>query len=130
MAGSRITTSSSRPSSRRSAPAGSGRRPAQPVEASTPLSRSGLVSLPVARRLARIGLITVGDLLFHLPRRYDDFRTPLALRRLVEEAIEEALQGRYPAAAGRTEAEQSAWLKQAADWVAERMRRTWLHREG
>jgi ATP-dependent DNA helicase RecG len=33
----------------------------------------------MARRLARLGLRTVRDLLFHLPRRYDDFSKPVTL---------------------------------------------------
>jgi ATP-dependent DNA helicase RecG len=49
------------------------------------LARSGLASPAVARRLQRLGIETVADLLFHLPRRYDDFRTPTPLRRLAEE---------------------------------------------
>ena len=53
---------------------------------STPLARSGLTSVAVAKRLGRLGIESVGDLLFHLPRRYDDFRTPMPLRRLAEDA--------------------------------------------
>ncbi|MGH2408224.1 MAG: ATP-dependent DNA helicase RecG [Candidatus Limnocylindrales bacterium] len=33
----------------------------------------------MARRLAHMGLATVRDLLFHLPRRYDDFSRPVTL---------------------------------------------------
>jgi ATP-dependent DNA helicase RecG len=46
----------------------------------TPLARSGLPGATVlARSGRRLGLATVRDLLFHLPRRYDDLRE---LRRL------------------------------------------------
>ncbi len=38
--------------------------------------------------------MTVGDLLFHLPRRYDDFRTPMPLRRLAEDAPTEPVSAR------------------------------------
>ncbi len=36
----------------------------------------------MARNLARLGIGTVRDLLFHLPRRYDDFSHPMTLREL------------------------------------------------
>lgn len=45
---------------------------------------SGLVAPGVARRLERGGISTVRDLLFHLPRRYDDFSRPRSLRELWE----------------------------------------------
>lgn len=35
-------------------------------------------------KLARLGLVTVSDLLFHLPRRYDDFSRPMTLEELRE----------------------------------------------
>ncbi|MBI3749935.1 MAG: ATP-dependent DNA helicase RecG [Chloroflexi bacterium] len=42
---------------------------------STPLARSGLTAGALLRRAGiRLGFYTVGDLLFHLPRRYDDLR--------------------------------------------------------
>ena len=44
-----------------------------------PLSKSQLVSRSFAGRLGRMGIETVGDLLFHLPRRYDDFSRPMTL---------------------------------------------------
>jgi len=44
-----------------------------------PLARSGLVPPAMARRLARLGLHTVRDLLFHLPRQYHDFSEPVTL---------------------------------------------------
>ena len=39
------------------------------------LARAGIPGAPgVARATRRLGIVTVGDLLFHLPRRYDDLR--------------------------------------------------------
>ncbi|HYC06527.1 MAG TPA: DEAD/DEAH box helicase, partial [Candidatus Binatia bacterium] len=47
--------------------------PAELLEA--PIADSGLPALGVLRRtLPRLGIATVSDLLFHLPRRYDDLR--------------------------------------------------------
>ncbi len=50
--------------------------PTDPVAIlSAPLARSGLASGALLRRAGiRLGFYTVGDLLFHLPRRYDDLR--------------------------------------------------------
>ena len=50
--------------------------PVDPVELlSTPLARSGLGAAATLRRAGiRLGLYDVRDLLFHLPRRYDDLR--------------------------------------------------------
>ncbi|MGZ8528695.1 MAG: ATP-dependent DNA helicase RecG, partial [Candidatus Limnocylindrales bacterium] len=50
--------------------------PSDPVELlSTPLARSGLAAGALLRRAGvRLGFYTVRDLLFHLPRRYDDLR--------------------------------------------------------
>ena len=45
-----------------------------------PLSRSGLRGGPVLGRLRRAGIGTVEDLLFHLPRRYEDVRELRGLR--------------------------------------------------
>jgi ATP-dependent DNA helicase RecG len=42
----------------------------------------------MARNLARLGLLTVRDLLFHFPRRYDDFSRPMTLRELRERPID------------------------------------------
>jgi len=75
MAASRTTATSSRPSKGAPAP------PATPAELlDAEIGRSGLPAAPtVGRAGRRIGLRTVRDLLFHLPRRYDDLRE---LRRL------------------------------------------------
>ena len=50
--------------------------PTDPVELlGTPLGQSGLSAAPTLRRAGlRLGLENVRDLLFHLPRRYDDLR--------------------------------------------------------
>jgi ATP-dependent DNA helicase RecG len=50
--------------------------PTDPVELlSTPLAQSGLAAGALLRRAGiKLGFYTVGDLLFHLPRRYDDLR--------------------------------------------------------
>jgi ATP-dependent DNA helicase RecG len=52
------------------------RVPTDPVELlSTPLAQSGLAAGAQLRRAGiRLGFYTVRDLLFHLPRRYDDLR--------------------------------------------------------
>jgi len=74
MAASPTTATSSRPSRGAKPPA----TPAELLESE--IARSGLPAAPtVARAGKRIGLRTVRDLLFHLPRRYDDLRE---LRRL------------------------------------------------
>ncbi len=50
-------------------------RVAGPLGPGTPISSSGLAGATVLRRVgSRLGIKTVGDLLFHLPRRYDDLR--------------------------------------------------------
>ena len=42
---------------------------------SVDLARSGIPGAPgVARSTRRLGIVTVGDMLFHLPRRYEDLR--------------------------------------------------------
>ena len=48
----------------------------------TPLSELEHVTKPVARRLASFGLETVGDLIDHFPRRYEDFRDRKRIRDL------------------------------------------------
>src|SRR6186997_1651645 len=50
--------------------------PTDPVELlSTPLAKSGLTAANLLRRAGvRLGWYDVRDLLFHLPRRYDDLR--------------------------------------------------------
>ena len=59
--------------------------PTDPVELlSTPLARSGLAAGTLLRRAGvRLGFYTVRDLLFHLPRRYDDLREMRKLGDLV-----------------------------------------------
>ena len=59
--------------------------PTDPVELlSTPLARSGLTAAAVLRRSGiRLGIYDVRDLLFHLPRRYDDLREMQQLGDLV-----------------------------------------------
>lgn len=48
-----------------------------------PLTRAGVARGPAAR-LRRLGIARIRDLLFHLPRRYDDFSHPRTLRELRE----------------------------------------------
>jgi ATP-dependent DNA helicase RecG len=59
--------------------------PTDPVELlSAPLARSGLAAGGLLRRAGiRLGFYTVRDLLFHLPRRYDDLREMRKLGDLV-----------------------------------------------
>jgi ATP-dependent DNA helicase RecG len=67
-------------------------RPSGPRAGLTGRSRlagSGLVAPAVARRLERAGIETVEDLLFHLPRRYDDLSRPRTLRNLRESPPDE-----------------------------------------
>jgi ATP-dependent DNA helicase RecG len=45
------------------------------------LTKAGIAPGP-AKRLQRLGITRVRDLLFHLPRRYDDFSRPMTLRAL------------------------------------------------
>jgi len=61
---------------RSATPTGSATAPIDPVELlSTPLARSGLAAPAILRRAGiRLGWYDVRDLLFHLPRRYDDLR--------------------------------------------------------
>jgi len=59
-----------------------------PAALATPLGDLEQVARPVARRLEAFGLTTVGDLIAHYPRRYEDYRDRKAIRdlRLGEEA--------------------------------------------
>jgi ATP-dependent DNA helicase RecG len=51
------------------------RKPSGPVSPGTPIGSSGFSGAAVLRRVGpRLGIRTVRDLLFHLPRRYDDLR--------------------------------------------------------
>ena len=50
-----------------------------------PLAKSGLLPPSAAGKLRRLGLDTLRKLLFHLPRRYDDFSHPTTLRQLSRE---------------------------------------------
>ena len=58
-----------------------GRRP--PIGPDTPIGESGFAGATVLRRVGpRLGIFTVRDLLFHLPRRYDDLRELSTAREL------------------------------------------------
>ena len=61
---------------RRLSPEGPAPVPTDPVELlDAPLGQSGLSAAPTLRRAGlRLGIGSVRDLLFHLPRRYDDLR--------------------------------------------------------
>lgn len=54
--------------------------PTSPITPATPVTSLRGVGSEVARRLDRLGISTVRDLLYHLPRRYEDSRdlTPVA----------------------------------------------------
>ncbi|WP_242822463.1 ATP-dependent DNA helicase RecG [Thermaerobacter marianensis] len=73
----------------------------------TPLSRLPGVGRRQAQRLARLGLHTAGDLLWHLPRRYEDRSTWKPIARLVPGEVA-TVQGvvvdaqRVPTRTGRT----------------------------
>ncbi|MGA2512930.1 MAG: ATP-dependent DNA helicase RecG [Candidatus Limnocylindrales bacterium] len=59
----------------RPASAGAARRLIRPIGPDSPIGASGLAGATVLRRVGgRLGIRTVRDLLFHLPRRYDDLR--------------------------------------------------------
>jgi len=47
-----------------------------------PVTRVRGISAKIAPRLARLGITTVGDLLYHLPRRYDDYGKLKPINRL------------------------------------------------
>ena len=54
-----------------------------PVGPDTPIGMSGFAGATVLRRVGpRLGIRTVRDLLFHLPRRYDDLRELSSAREL------------------------------------------------
>ena len=53
-----------------------------PSSLAMPLAELDQVTTPVARRLAAFGLETVGDLIEHFPRRYEDFRDRKQIRDL------------------------------------------------
>jgi ATP-dependent DNA helicase RecG len=59
--------------------------PLAPPTADTPLSQAGIGAATTVKRLAKLGIVTVRDLLFHLPRRYDDFTRPMSLRAIRDE---------------------------------------------
>jgi len=49
--------------------------PRGPIGLDTPIGASGFVGAPILKRVGpKLGIRTVRDLLFHLPRRYDDLR--------------------------------------------------------
>ena len=70
-----------------------------PATLATPLAELEHVTRPVARRLAAFGLETVGDLIEHFPRRYEDFRDRKRIRDLKvgEEATVRGTVGRVVA---------------------------------
>jgi ATP-dependent DNA helicase RecG len=53
-----------------------------------PLSELGVVRGRTGAPLRKLGIATARDLLFHLPRRHDDFSRQLSLRELREQAFE------------------------------------------
>lgn len=53
-----------------------------PATLAAPLAGLDHVTKPVARRLSSFGLETVGDLIEHFPRRYEDFRDRKSIREL------------------------------------------------
>jgi ATP-dependent DNA helicase RecG len=69
-----------------------------PVSAGDPLAlaltRARLPGGPTLSRLRRIGIFTVRDLLFYLPRRYDDLRRPVPLRDLASVPPDEPVSAR------------------------------------
>jgi hypothetical protein len=83
--------------------------PTDPVELlATPLARSGLAAGATLRRAGiKLDFYTVRDLLFHLPRRYDDLREMRVLGDLVWEADGTVVSAR-PASAT------SAWSRASA----------------
>jgi ATP-dependent DNA helicase RecG len=64
-------------------PGGGPGRTRGPVGPDTPIGMSGFAGAAVLRRVGpRLGIRTVRDLLFHLPRRYDDLRELSSAREL------------------------------------------------
>ncbi len=59
-----------------------------------PLARSGLRAGSALARLRRIGITTVEDLLFHLPRRYEDVRELRTLRSIAGTGPDEPVSAR------------------------------------
>ena len=53
-----------------------------PLDLELPLQRITGIGPRQAQRLEKLGLTTVRDLLFHLPRRYEDTRATVPLREL------------------------------------------------
>jgi ATP-dependent DNA helicase RecG len=60
----------------------------------TPLTRAGLGGAATLGRLRRIGVVTVEDLLFHLPRRYEDVREMRTLRWIAQARPDEPVSTR------------------------------------
>ena len=73
----------------------SGRAPAGPAGPDTPIGASGFAGAATLRRVGpRLGIKTVRDLLFHLPRRYDDLRELSTARELARVPEGEAASAR------------------------------------
>jgi ATP-dependent DNA helicase RecG len=75
------------PSGPRRAPAGRGavpaaRAPSGPAALESPLTAISGIGPKSAETLARLGLETLGDLLWHIPRRYDDYSQLKTINRL------------------------------------------------
>jgi ATP-dependent DNA helicase RecG len=80
------------------------RKPAAPVGPDTPIGSSGFAGATVLRRVGpRLGIRTVRDLLFHLPRRYDDLRELSGARDLSRIPDGEAASARLQVRGLRTE---------------------------
>ena len=56
----------------------------------TPVERLSGVGAAKARGLARLGVVTLSDLLLHLPRRYEDTREVTSLRALMPGSVQTA----------------------------------------
>ena len=52
------------------------------MQLTTPISELSQVGVATAKKLARLNITTVGDLLWHLPRRYDDFSERVRIKDL------------------------------------------------